>query len=131
MFVVRLLRTELVKRPDSELSVGHLPGLVYLRSTPGCSLSEIARYLGLGMPTASKLVAAWTRRGLVRQQIALGDRRRRALFLTPDGVACVRRTMTVLRDALSARLESVPSSHLAAIQRGMRILRPRVEPLDI
>lgn len=131
MFVVRLLRTELVRRPESELSVSHLPGLVYLEATPGCSLSQIARYLGLGMPTASKLIAAWTRRGLVRQEIPPGDRRKRALYLTREGSACVRRTLNVLRDALAHRLFKVPSSQRALILRAMRLLRPHVSPLDV
>lgn len=130
MFVVRLLRTELVRRPDAELSVTHLPGLVYLRTTPGSSLSQVARYLGLGMPTASKLVAAWTRRGLVLIRVPSGDRRRRELYLTAEGAACVRRTLRVLRDVLARRLGGLSPRQRIVVRRAMTLLRPRVEPLE-
>ena len=61
--------------------------VVLLRERAGISLGDLALRHRMDEPTASRVVAALTRRGLVSCQVDPGDRRRCALRLTGEGSA--------------------------------------------
>src|SRR6266540_1413604 len=79
--VVRLVRAEIRRRRPAGLTVTQLRALAFLRAFPGASLADLAAHLGLGAPTASKLIGGLAGRRLVLQRVATSDRRRRALHL--------------------------------------------------
>jgi DNA-binding MarR family transcriptional regulator len=64
--------------------------LVHLDDADGPPLCEVCDALRMDAPTASRIVAALTRRGLVRPVEDPADRRRARLKLTPPGRALAR-----------------------------------------
>ncbi len=71
--------------------------LVALDEWPGPSLRELAATRHMDSPTASRMVDLLARRGLVALEASPGDRRRRAIFLTPRGRALVRELQPLAR----------------------------------
>ena len=64
--------------------------LVYLGEEDGPALCDVCDGLRMDAPTASRIVAALTRRGLVRATADPADRRRARLKLTTEGRALAR-----------------------------------------
>lgn len=64
--------------------------IVFLRSTEGPALSELVAHTRIDAPTASRIVAALVKRGLVRMKADAQDRRRTRLHLTARGQAMAR-----------------------------------------
>ncbi|MGE5147995.1 MAG: MarR family winged helix-turn-helix transcriptional regulator, partial [Candidatus Eiseniibacteriota bacterium] len=59
--------------------------LFVLSARPGLDQISVARLLGLDRSTASMVIAKLVAAGLVARGVGTGDRRRRALALTPAG----------------------------------------------
>ena len=126
--VVRLVRAEIRRRRPAGLTVTQLRALGFLRAFPGASLAELAEHLGLGAPTASKLVGSLAGRRLVRQRVAAGDRRRRALHLTARGATGLDAGFRLCRRQLAARLATLSAAERRVVLRATVLLRPVVTP---
>lgn len=85
------------------LSLSQVLALIAIAQTPGLSVNELAEHLGLPQQTVSRHVAILLGRyqtspdqppaslaTLIRQEISAADPRRRALFLSDDGVALLK-----------------------------------------
>jgi DNA-binding MarR family transcriptional regulator len=85
------------------LSLSQVLALAAIARTPGLSVNELAENLGLPQQTVSRHVAillgryqtspdmpAGSMATLIRQKISATDPRRRALFLSDDGVALIK-----------------------------------------
>lgn len=77
-----------------------------------CTMSELARYKGVGLPTISKSVDMLVRRGWVERWIDKSDRRQTMVRLTASG----RRILTECRKALETFLDE-RLAHLTAAER--------------
>jgi DNA-binding MarR family transcriptional regulator len=77
-----------------------------------CTMSELARHKGVGLPTISKSVEMLVRRGWVERWIDKSDRRQTLVRLTPSG----RRVLTECRHALETFLDE-RLAHLTAAER--------------
>jgi DNA-binding MarR family transcriptional regulator len=77
-----------------------------------CTMSELARHKGVGLPTISKSVEMLVRRGWVERWIDKSDRRQTMVRLTPAG----RRILTECRQALETFLDE-RLAHLTAAER--------------
>jgi DNA-binding MarR family transcriptional regulator len=88
-----------------------------------CTMSELARYKGVGLPTISKSVEMLVRRGWAERWVDKADRRQTLVRLTPSG----RRLLTTCRRALEAfldrRLASLTSAERDAIDASMQLVR--------
>ncbi len=87
---------------DLSLSAPQFWLLVRICEREGGSLGELARQARIDEPTASRVVFALVRRGLVRSEVDPADRRRSRLYLTHEG----RR----LTDCLLAASEEIRSA---------------------
>jgi DNA-binding MarR family transcriptional regulator len=74
-------------------SIG-IPAL--LKAHPGLSQTELADLMGIERMTAGVHVARCIRRGLVRRERAVADRRKYRLYVTPRGVATLRRIAALI-----------------------------------
>ena len=126
--VVRLVRAEIRRRRPAGLTVTQLRALAFLRAFPGASLAELAEHLGLGAPTASKLIASLARRRLVQERVAAGDRRRRSLRLTARGASGLDVGFRLCRRQLAARLATLSAAERRVVLRATVLLRPVVTP---
>jgi|1186.fasta_scaffold89888_2 DNA-binding MarR family transcriptional regulator len=77
------------------------------RELPGASLGEIARRQRMDPPTASRIAGGLARRGLLRADADLRDRRAVRVLLTPAGAR------------LAERIQPIAASLRGAIVRGM------------
>ncbi|HEV7501963.1 MAG TPA: MarR family winged helix-turn-helix transcriptional regulator [Vicinamibacteria bacterium] len=76
--------------------------LIHLDDTDEPALSRVCAVLRIDPPTASRIVAALTRRGLVRAVPDPADRRRARLKLTADGRALARRLQPLATEVRAA-----------------------------
>src|SRR5512146_586058 len=82
LLVSRVVRTGAWWRPPSGLTTPQFRSLAFVNAYPGSAPSELATYLMLTRPSASKLVEQLVRRGLVRRRTDEADRRRSVLTVT-------------------------------------------------
>jgi DNA-binding MarR family transcriptional regulator len=100
---------------DHGLSSQQFWVLVYLDAEDGPPLCDVCDALRIDAPTASRIVAALTRRGLVRPAEDPSDRRRNRLRLTADGRALARSLRPVageLRGAVERELSRAEAEEL-------------------
>jgi DNA-binding MarR family transcriptional regulator len=122
--VMRELRSEMRSNRGPGLSVPHFRALGYLNGHEGASLSELAEYVGLRLPSMSTLVDGMVERGLVTRSASEQDRRRLTLCLTARGQS----TLAAARRAAQARLEAILTGlapdEQDAVYAAMHLLRP-------
>lgn len=106
--------------------------LIFARYFPGGSLSELAAHHGVTLPTASVSVDRLVEQALLESRAVPGDRRRRALHLTPAGRRLVDGAMAHTTDVFAARLASLDAPELARVREAVdtlgRLLAP--DPSD-
>jgi DNA-binding MarR family transcriptional regulator len=83
--LMQTLRVEMRAGRPPELTVPQFRTLVFYDNHPGAALSEAADHLGLGMPSASKVVECMVARGFLLRTPNAQDRRRVDITLTPAG----------------------------------------------
>lgn len=120
--VMRAIRREMRSHRESELSVPRLRVLIYLNRNEGASLSDVAEYLGLTLPAASKLVGCLVDRSLVIREIHSGDRRFVTLAPTERGRTVMRKVSAAARERLAERLGFLSESEKTIVIQAMRTL---------
>jgi DNA-binding MarR family transcriptional regulator len=83
--LMRLLRAKFREKRVGDLSMAQFRALAFVDVNQGASLSEVAGYIGLGMPSMSKLVDALVNSKRLTRAMHGGDRRRICLALTAKG----------------------------------------------
>ena len=83
--LMRLLRTKFREKRIGDLSMAQFRTLGFVDSNQGASLSEAAGYIGVSLPSMSKLVEALVTRDLLTREVHGRDRRRISLALTGEG----------------------------------------------
>jgi DNA-binding MarR family transcriptional regulator len=128
MLVMRAVRRQLWLSRPVDLTVTQLRGLACVSAYPQCSLSDVAEFVGLTLPGASRLVASLVKRTLLVQQTSTGDRRRVMLRLTPRGRAVLKISRSFTRRWMAGVLTSLEPAERGAITRAMRRVSPLVTP---
>jgi DNA-binding MarR family transcriptional regulator len=82
--------------------------------------SNIATARGVSRPTISALVGSLVQKGLVSQAEEPGDRRQKALFATPAGLAALARVEPARRRANKALLAGFEPSEISLVLRVLR-----------
>jgi DNA-binding MarR family transcriptional regulator len=95
----------------------------------GLRVGEVARRLGVTLPTVTAVMDKLVERGLVRRDDDPVDRRQHVCRLTGDGKALVHRLMAGRRAFTNALLEHMDDGELAAFLRGMQVLMAAAERL--
>src|SRR5436853_710120 len=88
--VLRLVRAAVRRQHPVNLSVTQLRALDYVSANPGTSLSAVADYVALALPSASVLVDGLARRALVARLVPSGVRRRLQLRVAAAAIAALR-----------------------------------------
>ena len=111
-----------LRRSGETIEISQWSTLKRISRSP-CTMSELARYKGVGLPTISKSVDMLVRRGLVERWVDKADRRQTLVRLTPAG----RRLLTSCRKALEAfldkRLASLTEAERDAIDHSLQLVR--------
>jgi DNA-binding MarR family transcriptional regulator len=98
-------------------------------SASGLRVGEVARGLGVTLPTVTAVMDKLVERGLVRRDEDPLDRRQHVCRLTADGKALLHRLMAGRRAFTNALLEHLDEDELAAFLRGMQVLMAAAERL--
>jgi DNA-binding MarR family transcriptional regulator len=102
--------------------------LAHLSPREGTRPSDLARHLGVGLPTLSEAVSRLSALGYVARSRAVGDGRATSLRLTAKGAEALRAT-SVLDDArLRAALERLSARERRAVVRGLALLADAASP---
>jgi DNA-binding MarR family transcriptional regulator len=101
------------------ISAARLFVLRQLALTPRSSLGEIAARARTSQSSASEVVTALARRGLVTRGHATDDRRRAALTLTPRGRAILERAPATVQEQLLAGFERLEAPRRRALIDGL------------
>ena len=96
---------------------------------PGANQSELASYVSMDMPTLNGVLKRLQGRGLIRIEVEAGDKRRRAIVLTPAGGQLARRLRAMGEDVSRRILAPLDEERRAALtdllQRFIAAHRPR------
>ncbi|MBR7742570.1 winged helix-turn-helix transcriptional regulator [Phycicoccus sp. BSK3Z-2] len=99
-----------------------LRALIVVASTPGSTVSTIARSSGVAVSSASRTVDRIIGAGLVRRVPSSGDRRRVELALTDQGCRMMRMLMDHREQALQTALDRMSEEDRAALAVGLAAL---------
>ncbi|MCL4303484.1 MAG: MarR family transcriptional regulator [Anaerolineae bacterium] len=126
--IMRAIRAEMRRQRGFDLSVPQFRTLAYLNYYQGASLSDAAEFIGLTLPSMSKLVDGLVARQLVLRELAANDRRRVMLALTAAGQATFQAARAATQTFLAQRLAELPAEERAVVTEAMQILHPLFTP---
>ena len=112
-----------VRSHEPSWSLPQLHALGYVRANPGASLSELAGYLGIGLPTASTLVSRLVTAGYLHREEDPAERRRVVLSLTDGGRGRFDGALDLARRELAERLGRLSQRDLAKVTAAVTQLR--------
>lgn len=121
--VMQDLRRTMRSHSAAELRVPELRSLAFLRHNPGSNLTDLAEYIGVSLPSMSKLVDALAYRGLIDRQPDPEDRRRVRLSLTQEGMSVLSKAREAVKARFAVRLARLPAEDIALVTAGMALLR--------
>jgi len=91
--------------------------LMALERTPGIDVAGLRRQLSMTVPTLARLLGQLDAKGLIdRTHSSSRDARRRALRLTPAGVAAAERLSTPLRQRLKSAYRAAGPQEVAGLR---------------
>ncbi len=114
---------------DLDLSVPQFWMLIRILEHEGGSLGELAQQARIDQPTASRVVYALGRRGLVRNEVDPADRRRSRLTLTAEGHRLTERLLPVSAEIRAAVENALTSVEREAVASGLEKVIARLEPM--
>ncbi len=120
--VMGAIRVEMRSRRRADLSVVQFRALVYLKLNPGASLSALAEYLGLTLPSVSQMVDGLVKKGVVTRMDSSSDRRRLVLTLTPQGKSLLEKSLSGTQAHLTETLNRLNAEDIEAVHQAMLLL---------
>ena len=121
--IVQSIRVEMRRGRGGDLSIPQFRTLRFIQRNPDTSLSGLADFLGLTLPSVSKLVDGLVKQELVFRQESHIDRRRLTLILTPAGETIVNSARAEAQSNLIKRLNTLCDDELETIQKAMELLQ--------
>lgn len=120
--IMQALRVSIATLESPPLSVPQFRALYFLRARSGANLSATAEFLGLTLPSASKLIDHLVRRKLVARHSDSADRRRMTLRLTPKGESLLQGAQDLVRHQMAGTLGRFGITELMALRKALGIL---------
>ncbi|WP_428558627.1 MAG: MarR family winged helix-turn-helix transcriptional regulator [Solidesulfovibrio sp. DCME] len=121
--VMQDLRRTMRSHSSPDLRVPELRSLAFLRHNPGSNLTDLAEYIGVSLPSMSKLVDALAFRSFIDRQPDPGDRRRVRLFLTEDGAAVLAKAREAVQSAFATKLARLRPEDIVTVTASLGLLR--------
>jgi len=107
----------------SDLTVPQFRTLLFVQRHEGGSLSEAAEFLGLTLPSTSKLVDHLVKRRFIDRENDLIDRRRMVLRLTSRGNALLKDAHASVQARLADILNGLSPAELATLHDTLGLLQ--------
>jgi DNA-binding MarR family transcriptional regulator len=96
-----------------------------------CTMSELARHKGVGLPTMSKSIEMLVRKGWVERWIDKTDRRQTLVRLTPDGRRVMSESRAHLEELLDQRLGQLTTAERSDLAAQLRRVRDALAPAEV
>ena len=125
--IMRAMRAEVRRRRLPELSLPQFRALAFIGRNEGAALSDVAAFLGLGLPSASKLIDGLVDSKFVIRETAPGDRRRVQLGLSPAGHAKYHVMVRQARNFLAGKVAHFSEAQLRQLSEVLTALRQTFE----
>lgn len=120
--VMDALRASMRSNIGDALSVPQFRCLGFIARNPACSVSDVAVFLGVTMPTASAMVDRLVRAAHVVAVTSTADRRRTELRVNAPGKALLDRIRAGARRDMAAELGEADAAELEAVQQALALL---------
>ena len=120
--IVQSIRVEMRRGRGGELSIPQFRALRFVLRNPEVSLSDLADYLGLTLPSVSKLVDGLVKQTLILRQESKVDRRKMTLALTEAGETIINNARAQAQANLARTLASLPEEDLLEIHHSFELL---------
>ena len=121
--VMDALRAATRQHVGEQMSVPQFRCLNFVSRRPDSSISEVAAFLGVTLPTASAMVDRLVRAGALKMRSSRVDRRRTHLQLTPAGRARLRGIHDDAHGDLAQALARLSAGDLRRLYEGLGVLR--------
>ena len=118
-----------LRRSDQRIELTQWATLRRIGRSP-CTMSELARHKGVGLPTISKSVDMLVRRGWVERWIDKADRRQTLVRLTAKGRAILADSRAHLEEVIDARLSVLSAAERDTLGFHLRLVRDALVPAD-
>ena len=128
--VMRVIRREVRRHRQFDLSVPQFRALAFLEFFPGATLSDTAEHVGLTLPGMSRLIDGLVERALIERIVSRGDRRRVELTLTATGKAILADARRLAQEKLAEFLAPLSARENTLVIDAMRILRTVFQPAE-
>jgi len=120
--VMDALRASMRSNIGDALSVPQFRCLGFIARNPACSVSDVASFLGVTLPTASAMVDRLVRAAHVVAVTSSADRRRTELRVNAPGKSLLDRIRAGARRDMAAALAGADPADLAAVQQALVLL---------
>jgi len=120
--VMDALRASMRRNIGDALSVPQFRCLGFIARNPRCSVSDVAAFLGVTLPTASAMVERLVRAGHVLSSTARADRRRMELRLNAPGKTLLDRIRSAAHRDIAGTLGGASDEELAAVHLAFEVL---------
>ena len=111
-----------LRRSGETIEMSQWSTLRRIGRTP-CTMSELARYKGVGLPTISKSVDMLVRRGWVERWVDKSDRRQTLVRLTTAGRRILTDCRRALEEFLDERLAALSAADRNALDHSLQMVR--------
>jgi DNA-binding MarR family transcriptional regulator len=111
-----------LRRSGQTIEMSQWSTLRRIGRTP-CTMSELARYKGVGLPTISKSVDMLVRRGWVERWVDKSDRRQTLVRLTAAGRRILTECRRALEEFLDERLAALSAPERNALDHSLQMVR--------
>ncbi len=126
--VMDAMRGAMRLQVSEPLSVPQFRCLNFIARQPGSSVSAVAGFLGVTLPTASVMVDRLVRAGAVAPRTAQADRRRSELHATAAGLAQVQHIEYGARAEFARALGACNPDELQTLRAGLAVLQRAFQP---
>ncbi|KHK04323.1 MarR family winged helix-turn-helix transcriptional regulator [Desulfovibrio sp. TomC] len=120
--VMQDLRRTMRSQSAPDLRVPELRSLAFLRCNPGSNLTDLAEYIGVSLPSMSKLVDTLTARGFIVRTPDAQDRRRVRLDLTETGLGILAKAREAVKASFAAKLAKLAPQDVERVTASMNLL---------
>lgn len=120
--LMRFIRGEMRSHRAPGLTESQFRCLIFVSVNEDPSLSDLAEFLGLSLPAASRMVQLLVRRGLLERRARTDDRRRVRLSFTRKGRQTFQTVLAATQVGMGGVLSRLSARELAQVSGAMRTL---------
>jgi DNA-binding MarR family transcriptional regulator len=121
--VMRVIRSEMRAQRGPDITVPQFRSLRFISRCPDVTLSDVAIYIGLTLPSMSKMIDGLVNRGLITRNPSSIDRRCIVLTVTKRGNEILKTAQDNTQAVITKTLSTLSNDEREVVVRSMLILQ--------